>query len=379
MPQALKYTIIFSQPAFTSVKILPMPSDFYSILGISRDASKDDIKKAYRKLSKELHPDKNKGDKDSEHKFKEVNEAYEVLSDEKKRKQYDMFGSVGSGSGSGAGFGGFDFSNFQNAGGFGDIFESFFGGGAQGSRRGRREERGRDREVRLTIEFTEAVSGVQKKIAVENMVTCSVCDGKGTAKGSEMITCKDCGGSGQQTRTAQSFFGMIQQSVVCSSCAGAGKIPEKACETCRGEGRQRKKETITIDVPAGIHDGQTLRLEGKGEAGKQGAHSGDLYVIIAIRPDPRFHRERDDIHTSFILPVIDAILGAQIKVKTVQGDISLKIPPGTQPNQVFRLRGKGMPVLSSARHGDHYVALSVEIPKKLSRKEAKLMEEWRGM
>ncbi|MCF7845004.1 MAG: molecular chaperone DnaJ [Kiritimatiellales bacterium] len=353
-----------------------MPKDFYEVLGLSRDASKDDIKKAYRKMSKELHPDKNKGDKESEQKFKEVNEAYEVLGDDQKRKQYDTFGSAGGASGSGSGFGGFDFSNFQNAGGFGDMFESFFGGG-RGGQRGRRDERGRDREVRLTIEFADAVSGAKKKIAVENLVSCSECDGKGTAKGSEMITCKDCGGSGQQTRTAQSFFGMIQQSVVCSSCGGAGKIPEKPCSSCRGEGRQRKKETITIDVPAGIHDGQTLRLEGKGEAGRQGATSGDLYVIIAIQADPRFHRERDDIHTSFVLPAIDAILGTQIKVKTVQGDVSLKIPSGTQPNQVFRLRGKGMPVLSSARHGDHYVQVSVEIPKKLSRKEEKLMEEWK--
>jgi len=354
-----------------------MPSDYYSVLGLSRDASKDDIKKAYRKLSKELHPDKNKGDKESEQKFKEVNEAYEVLSDEKKRKQYDTFGSAGVGGGAG-GFGGFDFSGFQNAGGFGDIFESFFGGRQPGTR-ARRDERGRDREVRLTIEFSEAVSGIQKKIAVENLVTCHSCGGKGTAKGSDMITCKECSGSGQQTKTSQSFFGMIQQSFVCSVCSGSGKIPEKACGTCRGEGRAREKENITIDVPAGIGDGQTLRLAGKGEAGKQGAPSGDLYVIIAIRPDPRFGREGDDIHASTTLSVLDAILGTQIKIPTVQGNVSLKIPAGTQPWQVFRLGGKGMPVLSSSRHGDHYVQVKVEIPKKLSRAEKDILEEWRRM
>ncbi|MBU2213735.1 molecular chaperone DnaJ [Patescibacteria group bacterium] len=355
-----------------------MPSDYYSVLGLPRDASKDDIKKAYRKLSKELHPDKNKGDKESEQKFKEVNEAYEVLSDEKKRKQYDTFGSAGVGGGGAGGFGGFDFSNFQSAGGFGDIFESFFGG-SRGGPRARRDERGRDREVRLTIEFSEAVSGAQKKIAIENLVECSSCGGKGTAKGSDMITCRDCGGSGQQTKTSQSFFGMIQQSFVCSACGGSGKIPEKACDRCRGEGRVRDKETITIDVPAGIGDGQTLRLAGKGEAGKQGAPSGDLYVIIAIRPDPRFQREGDDIHATAPLSVLDAILGTQIKIPTVHGNISLKIPAGTQPGQVFRLRSNGMPVLSSSRHGDHFVRVRVEIPKKLSRAEKDILEEWRNI
>jgi len=347
-------------------------------LGVPRDASKDDIKKAYRKLSKELHPDKHKGDKDKEHKFKEVNEAYEILGDESKRKQYDTFGAAGVGSGGTAGgFGGFDFSGFQNAGGgLGDIFESFFGG-TRGTSRGRRTERGRDMEVRIEIEFAEAVSGAKKKIKIEKFVACDSCDAKGYEKGSQMIDCTDCAGTGQQIRTAQSFFGTIQQSVLCSTCSGAGKKPEKACGSCRGEGRKRESETMTIEIPAGIHDGQTLRLAGKGEVGKQGAVSGDLYVQVAIQHDPRFERNGDDIKTITILPVVDAILGTQIEVTTVHGKISLKIPAGTQPNQIFRIKGKGMPVLGSSRHGDHYVEVRVEVPSKLSGKERKLVEEWK--
>ncbi len=353
-----------------------MPRDYYEILGVSRDAPVGDIKKAYRKLSKELHPDKNKNDKDAEKKFQEVNEAYEVLSDDKKRKQYDTFGAAGvGGAGGQGGFGGFDFSGFQGAGGFGDIFESFFGG-ARGGSRTQRSERGRDREVRLTIDFDEAVKGVQKKIALDTFISCAECEGKGTEKGSEMITCSDCGGTGQQTKTAQSFFGVIQQSFVCPSCSGAGRVPEKKCGKCSGEGRVRKKETITLDIPAGIHDGQTLRLSGKGEAGRHGAQAGDLYLLIVVRPDPRFERDKDDVHTYSVISVLDAIMGTQIKVKTVHGDKELKIPAGTQPGQIFRIKGEGMPVLGSSKHGDHYVTITVEIPKKLSKEERRLMEEW---
>jgi len=355
-----------------------MPRDYYEILGVPRDASLSDIKKAYRSLSKELHPDKNKGDKDAEQKFKEVNEAYEVLSDEKKRKQYDTFGAAGVGQGGSGGFGGFDFSNLGDLGGFGDIFETFFGG-QRSQGRGRRDGRGRDSEVRLTIDFAEAVKGVKKKIAVETFVSCEACDGKGTEKGSEMITCKDCGGTGQQTRIAQSFFGVIQQSFVCPTCSGAGRVPEKVCNKCNGEGRVRKKTTLALEIPAGIHDGQTLRLAGRGEAGKQGASSGDLYVLIAVRGDPRFEREGDDIRTVVTLSVLDAILGTQVSVPTVLGDVSLKIPDGTQPSQVFRLKGKGMPVLGSSKHGDHYVYVKVEIPEKLSRKEKEILEEWKRL
>jgi len=348
-----------------------MARDYYDILGVDRGAPLADIKKAYRGLSKKLHPDKNKDDKDAEQSFKEVNEAYEVLSDEKKRNQYDQFGSVGGGAG---GPGGFDFSGFQG-GGLGDIFETFFGGGA--GARAARSERGRDQEVHLTIDFTEVVSGVRKKIAIDSIIACEACEGRGAAHGSKLISCSECSGTGQVTRTAQSFFGIIQQSMVCPRCKGSGKVPEETCKKCGGEGRVSGKQQLTIDIPAGIHDGQTLRLTGKGAAGRQGATAGDLYLLVSIRPDSRFQRDGDDIRAQVNVSVLDAILGTEIKVPTVHGNISLKIPAGTQPHQVFRIKGKGMPVLSSSRHGDHYVTVEVEIPKKLSRKEKELLEEWK--
>ncbi|MFA7682042.1 MAG: molecular chaperone DnaJ [Candidatus Peribacteraceae bacterium] len=354
-----------------------MSRDYYEVLGVSRDAPQEDIKKAYRRLSKELHPDRNKEDKNAEQRFKEVNEAYEVLGDKEKRQKYDQFGAAGAGTGAG-GFGGFDFSNFQNAGGFGDIFESFFGG-RRGGGRTARNERGRDMEVRLVIDFAEAVNGAKKKITIEKEVVCDACNGKGVTEGSSMVTCSDCSGTGQVTRTAQSFFGTIQQSFVCQKCGGSGSIPEKACPKCSGEGRVHERVTFTVDIPAGIHDGQTLRLTGKGNAGKRGAPAGDLYVLIALRPDKRFVRDGDDIRSQITVSVADAILGTQISVPTVHGDVELKIIAGTQPGQILRIRGKGMPVLSSARHGDHYVEVVVEIPKKLSRKEKELMEEWKKL
>jgi len=352
-----------------------MARDYYDILGVDRGAPLADIKKAYRGLSKKLHPDKNKDDKDAEKQFQEVNEAYEVLSDEKKRQQYDQFGSAGSGAG---GQGGFDFSGFQNGGGFGDIFETFFGRGAGGQRTAR-NERGHDQEVHLTIDFAEAVSGARKNISIDSIIKCDKCEGSGASSGSKLVSCSECGGTGQVTRTTQSFFGVIQQNTVCPSCRGSGKVPEEKCKQCSGEGRINGKQKLTVDIPAGIQDGQTLRLTGKGTAGRQGATSGDLYLLISVRSDPRFRREGDDVRAVAQVSVLDAILGTQIKVPTVHGDVSLKIPAGTQSHQVFRVKGKGMPVLSSSRHGDHYVTVEVEIPKKLSRKEKDLLEEWKRL
>lgn len=326
-------------------------------------------------MSKKWHPDKHKGDKSAESKFKEINEAYEVLGNAKKKQSYDQFGTAG---GSGGGQGGFDFSGF-NGGDFGDlgsIFETFFSGaqrGGQGARRQR--ERGNDLQTEVTIDFAESVSGVQKKISLRRLRTCQHCSGSGAEPGTAVKDCPDCNGTGQVTRTAQSFFGTIQQSYVCQTCGGRGKIPEKPCTKCRGEGRTGDSSDLTIDIPAGIHDGQTLRVSGQGEAGPHGAAAGDLYVGIRVKQDKRFERENDDIHTSLTLSVTDAILGTQVDVDTVQGRVSLKIPEGTQPGQVFRIKGKGMPVLNTGRFGDHFVKVEVEIPKKLSKKERKLVEE----
>ena len=357
-----------------------MASDYYKILGLSRSASADDIKQAYRKLSKEWHPDKHKGDKKAVDKFKEINEAYEGLNDPKKKQMYDQFGSTGSGSGGfggGQGFGGFDFSGF--AGGqrvdVGDLFEGFFGGG----RKQPREERGGDREVEIGIDFTDTVTGARKEMQIKKLRACDMCSGSGAEKGSKLITCPDCGGTGQIMKTAQSFFGTIQQAMQCPRCKSSGKVPEKACSKCSGEGRISDVAKITLDIPAGIDDGQTLRVRGEGDAGRQGAPAGELYVHVRVRADARFTREGDDIRTVTSINVPDAILGSEIAAETVHGSTTLKIPAGTQSGQVFRIKQKGMPVLNTSRFGDHYVTVTVEIPAKLSREERKLVEEWKRL
>lgn len=356
-----------------------MSKDFYSILGISKSASKDEIKSAYRKLSKEFHPDKHKGEKEAEKKYQEINEAYEVLSNDQKRQRYDQFGSAdGQQFGGGQGFGGFDFNNMQGgAGGFSDIFESFFGG--QGGGRAQKETRGRDIEVELTIDFMDAVKGGTKVIRLTRMRQCKVCDGSGAEPGSSVETCDECKGTGQVTRTMQSFLGTVQQTAICPKCHGSGKVPKHPCKNCNGEGREQITEEVSVDVPAGIHDGQALRVQGAGEAGRQGKETGDLYVHIRITPNRQFIRENDDIRSVFTINVIDALLGTSVKVPTVQGDVTLKIPEGTQPDQVLRIKGKGMPVLNTGRFGDHYVSIAIEIPKSLSKKEKNLLEEWRSL
>jgi molecular chaperone DnaJ len=361
-----------------------MPRDFYDVLGLQRGASAEDIKKAYRKLSKELHPDKHKGDKDAEAKFKEVNEAYETLSDPQKKQMYDQFGRTGPGAGGagggfgGQGFGGFDFSGFQqgDASAFSDLFEGFFGGGGG---RTRQNDRGEDREVEFTIEFADAFSGLQKTISVRKLATCDRCKGNGAEEGSKIVTCDECGGTGQVVHTTQSIFGRLQQRVICPKCRGSGKVPEKSCSKCRGEGRVEETVSIDINIPAGIRDGQTLRLRGEGDAGRQGATPGDLYVHIRVRDDARFERQEDDIYSTLTVSVVDAILGTEAAVPTVHGTVSLKIPEGTQPEQILRLKGKGMPVLNTSRFGDHYVTVKIQIPTKLSRAERKLVEEWKSL
>lgn len=355
-----------------------MAKDLYAVLGLSRDASPEDVKKAYRKLSKEWHPDKHKGDKAAEDRFKEINEAYEVLSNPQKKQMYDQFGSTGGPGGGGAGFGGFDFSGFGGGGAdFGDIFESFFGGAARGRPQARTD--GADREIEVTISFMDSVTGAQMPVRLRKLAPCGTCKGEGAEPGTKIVTCATCGGTGQAVRTVNSFFGQIQQRGVCPTCAGAGKAPESPCRTCGGEGRTQETVDVNIDVPAGIASGQTLRIRGQGDAGIRGAPAGDLYVHIRVVPDPRFERDGDDVRSSVSVPVIDALLGGEVEVETVQGTTTVQVPEGMQPGQVFRIRGKGMPQLGSSRHGDHYVTINVEIPKKLSRSERKILEEWRDL
>lgn len=357
-----------------------MAKDFYAILGVQKSASEAEIKQAYRKLSKELHPDKHKGDKEKEAKFKEVNEAYEVLSDAKKKEAYDRFGSAdfsgfrpGQGGGFGGGFSGFDPSSF--GGDFGDIFDAFFGGARGGARR--TESRGRNLETEMTIGFMEAVTGLEKEISMKTEIVCEACGGTGSAEGSKLVTCVECGGTGAVTRTSRSLFGMIRQSVLCETCRGAGKVPEKPCKTCKGEGRVTGSKTVRVRIPAGIDDGQTLRVTGEGEAGKHGSAAGDLLVRIHVENDKRFEREGDDIRSTVSLRVIDAVLGTKIDVETVHGTSTIDIPAGTQPGQVLRLKGKGMPIVSTSRTGDHFVTVDIVVPTKLSREERRLFEELR--
>lgn len=360
----------------SSAYTVHIAKDLYAVLGLSRDASPEDVKKAYRTLSKEWHPDKHKGEKGAEDRFKEINEAYEVLGNPEKRRMYDQFGTTGGPGGAGQGFGGFDFSGFGGGADFGDLFENFFGGGRG---RGATRTEGADREIELAIDFADVVTGTQLPVRLQKLAACGTCDGNGAEPGAKIVTCATCGGTGQTVHTVNSFFGQIQQRTLCPTCAGSGKVPEKPCHTCKGQGRLQEQVNVTVEVPAGIDDGQTLRIRGQGDAGIRGAAAGDLYVHIRVRPDPRFIRDGSDIRTQVSVSVIDALLGGEKEVETVQGSTTVQIPEGMQPGQIFRIRGKGLPHLGSSRHGDHYVTVNVEIPKKLSRAERKLLQEWREM
>lgn len=351
--------------------------DPYSVLGIERSASADDIKKAYRRLSKEWHPDKHKGQKEAESKFKEINEAYETLNDPEKKRMFDQFGRTGNQAGGGAG--GFDFSGFQggfgDAGDLGDLFENFFSGGRGG---GRRRTQGQDRTVAVEIELKDVLEKKTVQFRLTRVRPCETCAGSGGAKGAKVVACSTCGGTGQVTRVVQSMFGQVQQRTVCSACNGSGTIPETSCGTCKGEGRTQQTETVSVDIPAGIDDGQQLRLQGQGDAGLRGQQAGDLYVTVRVKPDRRFEREGADLKSSVKVAVVDAVLGAEIDVETIQGAVTVTLPAGTQPGQVLRLKGKGLPELNRGRHGDHYVEIMIEIPTKLSKQERKILEEWKA-
>lgn len=350
-----------------------MAKDLYATLGVDRNASAEDIKKAYRKMSKEFHPDKHKGDKAAETKFKEINEAYETLSNPERKRMYDQFGST-SGSPGGGGFEGFQGFDFNGAD-LGDLFGNFFGGRGGG----RQREEPIDQEVSITIDFMDAVRGVQLPIRLKRMAACDTCKGNGAQPGTKIVQCSVCSGTGQTDRVVNSFFGQIRQRSVCSNCRGSGKVLEKPCATCKGEGRVQEAANVTIDIPAGIDDGQTLRISGQGDAKRGGGATGDLYVRIRVTPDERFRRDHQDIYSDVAVPVIDALLGGTMEIDTVQGTTTIQIPEGMQPGLVLRIRGKGMPILGRNSHGDHYVTLAVDVPKKLSRKERKILEEWKEM
>lgn len=357
--------------------------DFYKLLGVERSSSDKDIKRAYRKLAQKYHPDKNKGDKEAENKFKEINEAYETLSDKQKRSFYDQFGQTQGAAGAGGASGfegfngqGFDFSGFAGGGGgggFADIFESFFGGGggrAQSTRRG--PMRGEDIEATIRIKFNESVTGTDRELEITKAETCDNCNGKGAEPGSKIKSCSTCNGTGEVRQIRQTLLGQIATSRACETCHGEGRVPEKKCSVCHGTTRVRRKEAVKVKIPAGISNESTIRLSGKGEAGTNKGPHGDLYLHILVDPDKNFVRSGHDIHTEQEIHMLQGVLGDGIDVKTIYGKIKLKIPSGTQSGKVFKLKDYGMPKINSSQKGDHYLKIIVVTPHKLSKKEKEL-------
>lgn len=338
--------------------------DLYEVLGLQKGADEKEIKSAFRKLAIKYHPDKNPGDKEAEDRFKEINEAYQVLSDPQKKAQYDQFGTTDF-NGQGAG-GGFDPSDF---GDFGDIFESFFGGGfSGGSRRRTGPKRGADLEVAMDLTFEEAVFGAEKEISVNRVEDCDVCHGSGAKKGSTPKTCGTCHGSGTVRVQRQTLFGSMVQETVCSTCQGTGEVISDPCDHCKGKGQVRNRKKITVKIPAGVDTGNVMPLRGQGDKGAKGGPAGDLHVVIRVRPHKVFIRKGNDIYVDAHINIADASLGKEIRVPTVDGDVSYEVPAGTQSGTLFRLKSKGVPLVNSRNNqrGDQYVNVIVDVPKKLN-------------
>ena len=360
--------------------------DYYEVLGVGKDASADEIKKAFRRLAIQYHPDKEGG---NESKFKEVNEAYEVLKDSSKRQRYDQFGHAGVGGsgggagGPGAGYGGFggfgqgqevhfDFGDL----GLGDIFGSFFGGGMGGQQRGQRQSRGNDVETNIEITFEQAVFGTEQDVKLNLEDTCEHCKGTTVEPGHELKTCDTCKGSGQVVTAMRTVFGNIQQATVCPTCKGKGKVPEKECTVCHGKGTQKQTQTITLKIPAGVDDGATIRLREHGEAIANGP-KGDLYVNIRVKPHKRFTREGDLILSEETINMVDAALGTEIDVDTVDGPVRMKVPAGTQSGTDFKLSDHGVTHLKGGSRGAHIVTVHVATPTKLSKEQQTLLEQFK--
>ncbi len=350
--------------------------DYYEVLGIQKGASEDEIKKAYRKSAKKYHPDLHPGDKVAEEKFKEVNEAYEVLSDSEKRARYDQFGHAGVDPNFGAGGG----SPFGQDVDIGDIFNSFFGGfgGFGGNRRQNPNapRRGNDVEEQLVISFEEAAKGCKKTISYSNVITCDDCHGTGAQKGTTAETCSACGGTGRVTVSQRSPFGVVQTQRACDSCRGRGKIIKTPCRTCNGNGRIRRNKKVDITIPAGIADEQVLNVGGHGNSGINGGPAGDLHVYIRVKPHEVFERRGDDVWCEMPITVSQAILGDEVTVPTIDGKVSYSVHEGVQPGDVFKLKGKGIPHLNGRGRGDQYVRMNIEIPRNLNSKQKNLIKEF---
>ena len=355
--------------------------DYYEVLGLSKGASDDEIKKAFRKLAVQYHPDKQGGD---EAKFKEVNEAYEVLKDSSKRQRYDQFGHAGVGGTSGNSAGGNPFAGFGGQGqevhfdfgdlGLGDILGSFFGGGASG--RGQQQARGNDVEVAIEMSFEDAIFGLEREVKINLNDTCSHCKGTTAEPGHELKSCDTCKGSGQVVQEMRTIFGNIQQAAVCKTCKGTGKVPEKICTLCKGSGTERKTVEIKLKIPAGIDDGSTIRLREHGEAVANGP-KGDLYVHVRVKPHKKFTREGELILSEAHISMVDAALGIEIDVSTVDGPVKMKVPAGTQSGTDFKLSGHGAPRLRSEHRGAHIVTITVDTPTKLSKEQTELLEQFK--
>lgn len=339
--------------------------DLYEVLGVEKSASEKEIKSAFRKLAIKYHPDKNQGDKEAEEKFKEINEAYQVLSNPEKKAHYDRFGttdfnSAGQGSG-----GGFEYSDF---GDFGDIFDSFFGGGFSSQQRRTGPRRGADLEQTINLTFEEAVFGAEKEVTVTRVEDCNVCEGSGAKPGTSVKTCGTCHGSGTVTVQRQTLFGNMMQETTCNVCGGKGEIIEEPCDNCRGKGQVRRKRTIDVNIPAGVDTGNVMPLRGQGDKGHKGGPSGDLHLIINVKPHKTFVRKGTDIYVDAHINIADAALGKEIVVPTIDGDVSYTVPAGTQSGTLFRLKNKGVVNVNSRnkQRGNQYVNVIVDIPKKLN-------------
>ena len=350
--------------------------DYYEVLGVSKSASKDEIKKAYRKLALKYHPDKNKGDKAAEEKFKEGSEAYHVLSDDKRKNNYDQFGHAAfQGGGGQSGFGNFDFSSS-----FSDIFEDVFGefgfGGSSQSRRGRRNNRGNDLRYDISIDLDDAFKGIEKKINYTTYKKCKTCSGSGARPGSAPTACSYCGGQGR-VRSSQGFF-TIQQT--CPECSGEGEQISNPCNSCSGAGKTQSNESVSVKIPKGVDDGTRIRIAGKGEAGTKGGSSGDLYLFISIEPHDIFKRSEENLFYELPISIADAALGANVEVPSIAGGkTKIKIPSGTQSGKQLRLRGKGMPILKRNLFGDLYIRVVTEVPTSLTKRQKEILSEFKNL
>ena len=353
---------------------MPEKKDYYEVLGVSKGCSEDELKKAYRKLAKKYHPDLNPDNPEAEAQFKEVSEAYEVLSDPQKRSRYDQFGHAGVdpsyGGAGGVYSGGVGFEDL------GDIFNSFFGGGFGGSRRTRNPNapiKGSDIRVAIPLDFMEAVKGIKKKIKVSQRVTCGDCGGNGAKLGTQPEPCPDCSGTGQVRISQRSPFGVVQTTRTCPRCTGQGTVVKEICPACVGKGRIPKEKTLEVSVPAGIDDGQSFVLRGEGDQGRNSGPAGDCVVTVSVRPHPLFERDGYDIWCEIPMTFAQLALGDEITVPTVDGNVSYKVPEGSQPGTVFRLRNKGVPYVNSRGRGEQYVRVNLEVPRNLTAKQKEVL------